>query len=107
MSIPNPITITSAAPGVVGTLTLFDHSDEIGAIATAITAASASIAVLAADIALINAEITKLQTYLLAVQSPTGDFRTVSPEDVAGTALVNTALAKSIPPIVPLTGPTT
>lgn len=94
--------VTGQATGVPGTavLTLYDYSTELEAIDTEMKALAAAFTAMSAELVLISAELTKMQNFLIAVQSPTGDFRTLSPEDVASNALVTTALAKNIPPIV-------
>lgn len=101
--------VTAAADAIttVGTLTFYDYGPQLVALDTEITAIGTAMAAMATEIGLISAELAKLQEFLIAVQSPTGDFRTVSPEDVASSAIVSAALAKNVPPIVPSGGATT
>jgi len=101
--------VTGSATGVPGTatLTLYDYTSELEIIDTEIKALSTALATMATELGLISAELLKLQTFLIAVQSPTGDFRTVSPEDIANNVLVETALASNIPPIPFTPEPTT
>jgi len=114
MSTPVTITFTSVAEvvglatGIPGaqTLTLYDYSTELAAIDAEMTLISAALSAMSTEVGLISLELTKIITLLTAVQSPTGDFRTVSPEDISNTTLVTTALAKNIPPIVPAPGTT-
>jgi len=112
MSIPVPVTfqaIASATGGVPGTatLTLYDYTPELEIIDTEIKALATAFGVMTTELGLISAELLKLQNLLIAVQSPTGDFRTISPEDIANDALVASALASNIPPIVVTPEPTT
>ena len=107
MSLPAVITfqaiasVTGQATGVPGTatLTLYDYKAELGLLDAEIKLLATALTAMSAELALNSAELVKIQNFLLAVQSPTGDFRTVSPEDVANTTLVTTALASNVPPI--------
>lgn len=108
-SVPVPLTftaVTAAADAIttVGKLTFYDYGPQLVALDTEITAIGTAMAAMATEIGLISAELAKLQAFLIAVQSPTGDFRTVSPEDIASSAVVSAALAKNVPPIVPTGG---
>ena len=111
-SVPVPVTftaVTAAADAVIteGSLTFYDYGPQLAAIDVEMTAIGTALGAMATEIGLISAELAKLQAFLLAVQSPTGDFRTLSPEDIASSAVVTTALAKNVPPIVPAGGVTT
>jgi hypothetical protein len=115
MSVPVPIsftaiaTVSGQAVGTPGTqiLTLYDYNTELGIINTELKAIGVALTGMNAAITAISLELVKLTTFLTAVQSPSGDFRTFSPEDAVGTAIVTSALAKNIPPIVPAGGVTT
>lgn len=90
-----------------------DYSAELTALAGSLEAMKAEIVIINREIGALTTALTAMFTqmellnvYLLAVQSPTGDFRTVSPEDIASGAIVTSALAKNVPPIVPAGGVT-
>ena len=111
-AVPVPVTftaVTAALEGVstTGQLTFYDYGPQLLAIDAEMKAIGASLTAMGAAVELISLELVKLQEFLLAVQSPTGDFRTLSPEDVTATAIVQSALAKNVPPIVPTGGVTT
>jgi len=98
-----PIAVTvPPLTGGAGLLPTVDYTVELTALAAAVKTITAQIIIINREIGLLStslnsmgADLTILQTYITAVQSPTGDFRTLSPEDVIGDALVQTALAKS------------
>lgn len=101
--------VTAATGGVTttGALVFYDYGPQLAALDIEMKAIGTAMGAMATEIGLISAELVKLQNFLIAVQSPTGDFRTVSPEDVASSAIVSAALAKNVPPIVPSGGVTT
>jgi hypothetical protein len=94
------VVFTVTPSGGTATVPNPDYTVVLGTIA-------GELAAMTAAIALISTELTKLQAFLEAVQSPTGDFRTISPADVTSELMVTSALAKNIPPIVPTGGVTT
>ena len=97
------ITITvPPLTGGVGIIPVVDYTTELTALAAAVKTITAEIIIINRELGVlslslnsIGSDLATLQTYITAVQSPTGDFRTLSPEDVIGDALVQTALAKS------------
>ena len=113
MSVGTPITVTVPPTGGVGTLPTVQYTAEIEALTAIIKTMTAEmiiinreIGVLSTALSSIASDLLAIKTFMLAVQSPTGDFRTLSPEDSAGTFIVDAALAKNVPPIVPTGGVT-
>lgn len=94
--------VSGAATGVPGTqtLTLYNYATELNAINAEMAIISTALTGIGAAVGILSTELAKLQEYLLAVQSPSGDFRTVSPEDAPNTIMVSSALASNVPPIV-------
>lgn len=104
-----PGVVSIVVPPLTGGTGVFetpDYSVEILAITAEMKTIGTALAATAASLGDVALQLAEIKAFLFAVQSATGDFRTLSPGDVASEAIVTSALAKNVPPIVPAAGVT-
>ena len=105
-----PVVLTAIGPDVVTTYTPAstivtpDYSAELGLITEQVSELTATMVKMNLSLTTLVASLVAIEGILVAVQTPTGDFRTKDVSVTTDNILVNTALTKSAIPAPPNTG---
>jgi hypothetical protein len=110
--IPNAVSLTAvtsvvgAAAGIstTGFIDSPDYTTELAALKLQIVALNETLDAMITSMGTVSNKLAEIQLFLAAIQTETGDFRTLNPGSPADVAIVTTALTKSNIPAPPFTG---
>lgn len=110
--LPNAVSLTAvtsvvgAAAGIstTGFIDSPDYTTELTALRNQIVILNETLDAMITSMGTVSAKLAEIQLFMTAIQTETGDFRTLNPTTPSDVAIVTTALNKSNIPPPPFTG---